>query len=136
MNKTMVNGLLTIAMALALSGPAFPQNVGLAATIPFDFYVGAQRMNSGNYTVQRLADSVLVISSVDNQHRAVVLSNAAFRALNAKGSTLTFNHYADRYFLSQVSWEGGAARSLPPTRVEIEAAKNIHAPKAIEISAR
>jgi hypothetical protein len=136
MNKKVVNGLLTIALALALSGSAFPQNVGLSATIPFDFYVGAERMNSGNYTVQKLTESVLVISSADNQHRVAVLSNAAFRPLNAKGSTITFNHYADGYFLSQVSWEGGAARSLPPTRVEIEAAKNIRAPKAIEISAK
>ena len=136
MNRKVLTGLLTIAMTLALSGSVFPMNAGLSAKIPFDFYVGAERMNSGTYTVQRLTESVLVVASTDNQHRVAILSNAAFRRVNAKGSTLTFNHYADAYFLSEVSWEGGTARSLPPTKLEIEVAKNTHAPKAIEISAR
>ena len=134
MNKKVLKGLLTIAMTLTLGGSAFPQNVELSATIPFDFYVGAERMNSGNYSVQRLSDAALVISSADNHHRVTILSNAAFRPLNAKGSELVFNHYAGGYFLSQVAWQGGAARSLAPTRREIEAAKNISGPKTVEIS--
>jgi hypothetical protein len=42
---------------------------------------------------------------------------------NLKNAKLMFNRYGGQYFLSSVSWPGGPSKILPPTNIELQAAK-------------
>jgi hypothetical protein len=114
-----------IGLALILVATASAQYWRLTADIPFSFNVGDQEMRSGRYNVTILGDSALQIRSFENKEVAVTLSNAMNTPRNVKGAKLVFNLYGNQYFLSSVSWQDGPSRILPPTNVELQAAKAI-----------
>ena len=112
-----------IGLALILVASASAQNWRLSADIPFSFNVGAQEMQSGKYTVTILGDSALLIQSVESKKTAMSISNSMLTPSNLKNAKLMFNRYGNQYFLSSVSWPGGPSKILPPTNIELQAAK-------------
>jgi hypothetical protein len=112
-----------IGLALILVASASAQTWRLSADIPFSFNVGDQEMQSGRYTVTILGDSALLIQSVDSKKTALSLSNSMLTPSNLKNGKLMFNLYGDQYFLSSVSWPEGPSKILPPTKIELQAAK-------------
>jgi hypothetical protein len=91
--------------------------------IPFEFTAGGKTIPAGLYTV-RPADlnrNALTISSREGRHSVIFLVNATASSMARKRSSLVFNRYGDRHFLSEV-WRLGEStgRQLIPSSQERE----------------
>jgi len=128
-------GALTVAvltMAVICLIPAIVQAEAqlLKADIPFDFYVGSQKLPAGQYTVTRLADPALLRIFDGNGHGSLTMSTEVYNRPGAPGGKLIFNRYGDQNFLCEVRWlEGSSGRQLPPSSLEARIAKNRSAEK-------
>ncbi len=91
------------------------------ADVPFSFRIADRVLPSGNYTVTAHSNGLMQIWNKETNQSMAFLAGA-----NVSGTSdpkLVFNHYGDRYFLSQV-WMGneGAGRVLAKSRLEREIA--------------
>src|SRR5262249_32516055 len=127
---------LMIAMTLIAVMTGFAQSARLSAHIPFDFNVGDVKMSSGKYTVKALNSTMVMVKSSDSEKVVVSLYNAATTPQDLKGSQLVFTQYGNQYFLSAVDWAKGLSLELPPTKLEIQTAKNIGTRQRVQVSGR
>ena len=113
---------LGLFLLLAAFTAAHAQSVRRAVVhVPFDFYAGQQLMPAGRYSVRPISQDgakMLLIQSEDGRTSAAVLTDAAGGPAPARGSSLTFRQYGDRYFLAQVFLTGAAGRELPASKAE------------------
>jgi hypothetical protein len=134
MSKTILKSLAATALALAFTTGAFAQDWRLAAEIPFNFIVGDVKMPSGHYTVQIHAGNSLLIRSTENYKAVVSFANVMTTPQNLKSGRLVFNAYGDRYYLSTVSWPQGPSRIVPPTKAELQIAKEHAVQPRLEVA--
>ena len=131
MRKKVLQAVATIsfvvAIGMAMVGSAHAQSLAdpIRVNIPFDFQVADTKLPAGEYYVRRLpqtaSDSVVMVSSVREGHRAVRLTNAVNTLSPKSKATLLFHRYGDQYFLFQVWPAGGeTGRALPRSRSERE----------------
>ncbi len=97
-----IKAIVLIAIAnFALAAPSFAQDRMVQATIPFDFTVSGKLLPSGVYTFKKSAENILLI-----RHRTKAISSLAMVTPDGHtapgGGVLTFHHYGDQYFLSQI----------------------------------
>jgi hypothetical protein len=96
----------------------------MLVSIPFAFVAGNETLPAGEYRVEKLHGNseVVLIRCTDACGTVMVLSNASQAKETQTQSKLIFNHYGNRYFLSQV-WSAGSirGRQIPPSRREKEA---------------
>lgn len=90
------------------------------ADIPFAFSVANHTLPAGRYTVTRLGETTLRISSPHNQSTVVLTHAVEGKAPESKGKVV-FHRYGDAYFLSEV-WvaPNGAGRKVFESRAEEE----------------
>ena len=114
-----VLGVLTSVSAHAQAGKQF------TVTIPFNFYVAGKTLPAGQYYVGRSTEDSegLVLRGTDGRTGVFVLTRGIQTAEVQQQSKLVFRRYGDQYFLSSVSWSGGPSKILPPTKIELQAAK-------------
>jgi hypothetical protein len=91
------------------------------AKVPFDFSMGDQKLQAGEYTFSRLSpdSKIMLVSSVE-ANTSVFQSTFETQVLTPKNeSTLVFHKYGDQYFLEQI-WLGGEQEGtqLPESRSE------------------
>jgi len=104
----------------------------LKANIPFDFYVGTQKLPAGEYTVTRLADPAVLRIYDGNGHASVSMSTGVYNRAGTPKGLLIFNRYAEQTFLSEVRWrEGSVDRQLMQSSLEARIAKNHRAERVI-----
>jgi hypothetical protein len=104
---------------------AYGQSGMLSADIPFDFYVGSQKLAAGRYMVSHISASGVVRVYNGAGHVGVSLTNGVSIRSASPGSQLIFNKYEHRYFLTEVRWEDySSARQLLRSKFETEIAKN------------
>ena len=80
----------------------------LTADIPFDFYVGEERMPKGTYEfhstgVQANQSGVVVRPVIKSERRSLIVATMAEIAKPDEDSLLVFNRYGSDYFLSRVT---------------------------------
>lgn len=112
-------------LALICFSPTIVQaQTGMSVTIPFDFYVGTQKLPAGSYEVTHPAEPLLRLYD-GNKHVSTVFSNGVTNKSAPPNGQLIFNRYGDNYFLSEVRWIGSEkARQLLKSKLEIEIARN------------
>ena len=120
--------MLGLMAMVVMVGSAQAQSLGnkIRITIPFDFNVGDSKLPAGEYSIGRAqpssGDTVLLISSVNDNESVFPLTNSA-QSLDPKDAdTLVFHRYGEQYFLFQVWPAGGTyGRVMVKSRSEREA---------------
>jgi hypothetical protein len=120
--------LLTAMAIVVLAGVSVPAvsyaQSELRLKIPFDFYVGDQRFDSGSYSVFISGDYIKV--SDGKGHSKFVLTDPVSYAglMGSGGGALVFTHYDNYYFLSEVRRGGySTAHGLKKAPLEIQVAR-------------
>lgn len=112
--------MLATSTALGQSNPG-----GTIADIPFAFTVANHILPAGHYTVTRLGETTLWISSPHNpsphNQGTVVLTHAVEGKLPESKGKMVFDRYGKSYFLSEVWVAGsGMGRKVFQSRAEEE----------------
>lgn len=106
---TMALTMLSLVVTLAVtSANAQSRSHFMKIVIPFEFSIKGETLPSGVYTVKRVSSEkpeMLLLSSTDGTG-VYILTRSVRARTGQSGSSLVFNQYGDRYFLSQV-WEAG-----------------------------
>jgi hypothetical protein len=100
--KTTIKLTLLGVMALATVAPAFAQDA-LKASIPFAFNVGTKALPSGEYVVQPLQTTSIVLRNAVTGDGAIALAMTGSPSNASARPALVFHQYGDRYFLAEVS---------------------------------
>jgi hypothetical protein len=131
MKKRIHISLITLGLFVALAVvPVHAQfQDSVRVSIPFAFIVGEKTMPAGDYTLEPANNNGLytrlLIRSRDG-HTAMIISTGVVQAKEfQEEAKLTFNHYGDQYFLSQV-WTPGTVygRQLKMPDIEASIAKS------------
>jgi hypothetical protein len=89
----------------------------LEANIPFQFYVGNEKLPGGDYRIHVLDNSdlsVMEISRIDGTGSTVFQVQAAENSNEPAQNELIFNKYGNRYFLAKLFDEGNPVGSQVP----------------------
>jgi hypothetical protein len=105
-NKKMYVMLSISALVVALAVPLMAQSMQLTANIPFEFAIGTKTLPAGVYDVRTDSNPyLLVVQGQDRRSCALSMSNREYLQVSrdpAAQTRLVFNHYGNRYFLSEV----------------------------------
>lgn len=120
-------GLLTLAAA---SAGAQAARGSVVVRIPFEFYVGAEKMPAGRYTIGRATQNssrVISLRSADGRATVMAMTDDADGGADPR-ARLDFHRYGRSYFLRQVVTPE-AARALRESELERETARRHAAPR-------
>jgi hypothetical protein len=121
---TFAAALAAVAVSCISPVIAHGQSEGLGVTVPFDFYVGSQKLPAGRYAVTHMSDPSVVKIYDGNGHASVSLTNGVYNRVSTNNGQLIFARYGDQYFLSEVRWAGSSlGRQLLKSPLEIQIAK-------------
>ena len=131
MKKIGRNLAVLAVFAMALSGLALAQqfNYRVAATIPYDFYVGDQLMSAGNYIFAvNYGDRAVTITNQANGHHSVVLASPIQFASPGydnrnKSTVVELNSVGGKYVLSDLETRTNGV-SFPQGHANHTMAKN------------
>lgn len=107
---TMLALIVTLALATAAASSA-QSSTRTVADIPFEFSVGDQAMQSGQYALKivNTQGNALRIQSNDAKSLALLLTTPIEPNNNETHARLVFHRYGERYFLAEV-WSGAGER--------------------------
>jgi hypothetical protein len=113
MNRIKAIAFVAIAN-FAMAAPSIAQDRMVQATIPFDFTVSGKLLPKGVYTFKKDSQNIILIR---NRNKAI--SSLALVTPDSEsapgGGVLTFHHYGDQYFLSQILSESANLNIRVPT---------------------
>jgi len=140
--RKVLASLSVLGLAVVLAAPIAAQSITVKASVPFEFTVGTRALPAGDYTVDTMSSSgILVVRSESggSDASALTLSISGAKAGARSQILLVFHRYGDRYFLSQV-WDGtkAAGRTIPISRPEREVSQraSTRQPEDVVILAR
>lgn len=127
--KIRLISLLAAMAIVVLAGVSVPavtyaqSQMGLK--IPFDFYVGDQKFQPGDYTVL-VSGAYIKVSDGHGHSMFAITSPVANPGWNGtSGGALVFTRYDNYYFLSEVRMAGySSANGLLKTPMEVQIARN------------
>jgi|SRR5579863_2007696 len=124
MQKQLWKAVGFLAALLVTSTALGQSNQGdTIADIPFAFTVANHILSAGHYTITRLGEASLRISSPHNQGTVVLTLAVEGKAPESKGK-MVFHRYGESYFLSEVWVAGsGMGRKVFQSRAEEELAR-------------
>jgi hypothetical protein len=129
-----------LAAAVALISLAAPYAVeaqlvsGMSVPIPFEFYVGTQKLPPGTYSVTRGTNSLVRISDHRGNDAMMLTTGTAHKSRNQEGG-LVFNQYESRLFLTQIRWQDNPiAGEVTKSKLEVEFARNHQANRTLVAS--
>src|SRR5271166_2460510 len=108
MKKNLTSVMATvIVMAAAMVTPVFAQHSGpMKVAVPFNFVVENDRLQAGDYTIERIANGRLRIHNNDGSVSATFLAMPTQRTDAPEKAHFIFNHYGSEYFLAKI-WTPG-----------------------------
>jgi hypothetical protein len=118
---TMVVLLVTIALATAAISANAQSARKVAANVPFDFIVGDQTLNAGEYTLKSATapENGLIIQTASGKSEAMRLTFPIEPSKSNRNAKLVFHRYGQRYFLAEVwTGSGNVGRHLLKSRGE------------------
>ena len=106
--KHKVNGgMAAVVLAMALAVPMFAQQAGpMKVKVPFNFVVENERVPSGDYTIEKIANGRLRIYSSDGKFSASVVALPTQRNNELGQAHFIFHQYGSEYFLARI-WTPG-----------------------------
>jgi hypothetical protein len=126
MKKRLVVMAILFALTMVVATQVAQAERPMLVNVPFEFIAGKVTLPAGEYRIQKVdaASVVLLISSSDTRAAVMLTTNAAQAKKIQTESSLVFNKYGHRYFLSQVWTEGSIrGRQLLKSQREKEAAQ-------------
>ena len=98
-------GLIVFVFGMECSAQSVKRMV---ADIPFDFYVGEERMPSGKYEFEATnrdsnSAAVFVRPVIKSERRSLIISTMAETAKPGNEPLLLFNRYGSEHFLSRIN---------------------------------
>ncbi len=111
----------TLLFASLVSGVGYAQSTRdqLVCQVPFQFMAQDRVMPAGEYQISWISDTVVRVANARTHDYMLVTVDA--KAGRSSESSLTFNKYGSRYFLSLISVAGGRTQVLPVTHNELQA---------------
>jgi hypothetical protein len=101
--KLFVMSFLFAIIGVFSSNAVFAQSNPLEVEVPFNFYVGNEKLSAGKYQIQRIRDNVFLLGKLDGKAKVLAQTpttiDAAKEVISEK---LVFNRYGDKYFLRQI----------------------------------
>jgi hypothetical protein len=123
--KNALTNLMTSAVLLfTLGGGLEAQSIQMHAAVPFAWQVNGQRLNAGDYVVEK--DAAAHVISVRN----ITTGKSIFVAVipgseKESGYRLVFHRVGQRYFLAEVCAPSSASSELPVSSAEREAIQSV-----------
>jgi len=133
MKKTLVGAAVMVALAMGMAVPSFGQYSGrINVSVPFSFTVENERLQPGDYIVEKIANGRLHIYTTDGRVSTSVLALATEGATAPEKAHFIFRHYGDQYFLAKI-WTPGLNRGweLMQGKAELELTKRKTVPVEI-----
>jgi hypothetical protein len=128
----MLQKLLILAAAAAMSVAAQSSAGRLLASVPFPFEVNGKAMPAGQYELVRppQGKSVVIRNRVDSGVRVAVLAGEAEH--RRPSNELVFRKYGTRYFLGEIQYAGrNVAMQLPAAKAERELARTVRPERVV-----
>ena len=122
-----LRSLLFALTVLLMATAAQAQQTSLKANVPFDFVVADHDYPAGEYTLQSMLNSGLVIriKNIREASPGIALSSECSSREPSATTKLVFHRLGDRYFLYQVWIEGNSSgRQFRMSNTEIQLAQN------------
>ena len=117
MKRTLTLIATAVGSLLVPSAPIRAQSMVAVYKIPFSFNAEGVELASGKYTVSQAG---LQSGMLRSDHGEAILFITAPLSSKPGLAHLTFYKYANRYFLRQVSDDGGMGSKIPLSREERE----------------
>jgi hypothetical protein len=113
----MLFGLMAVFIGSVASAPAHAQMPGIVADVPFDFSVGSNHLQAGNYRIETTgAMNVFVTLSQTGGKTTYSLYNQGGRAAERKGQPyLVFTRYGADSFLTKIVISSNESYEMPLT---------------------
>jgi len=110
MAKQMIKGLamlvLVVMLSLVTASATKAQSSRQVANIPFDFVVGSEELQAGEYRVETVSSTGMAMK-ISGEHQGVYrLSSTITASRRAETGKLVFHRYGNRYFLAEI-WTPG-----------------------------
>jgi hypothetical protein len=124
--KRQILTLVGVLSLLLAAGSAFAQDMTVKADVPFTFMVDKATLAPGQYTLQTLDSSYVVLIRASDRKTVAIAIDGRIESLAPAGQTrLVFQRYGDSYFLSQI-WVAGdnSGHQLHKSARESELARN------------
>ncbi len=127
--------LAALSLGAALGPASLLAQTSLHANIPFDFTVGNKIFAAGEYRLEPAAGQWLRLEAAGQPATSMfIAANAGSPSVTAPArSSLTFNRYGDRYFLSRVIGPG-REWDLPRSSSEKEVLAKLGAPRPVIVA--
>jgi hypothetical protein len=92
--------VIAFCVMMVLGSIAFAGTAPVRVNIPFAFHAGDADFPAGEYVMQYLYSSNIMVRSVDGQDGAFVSINRATALKNVPAYSVSFNRYGEQYFLA------------------------------------
>jgi hypothetical protein len=140
MNRYVIGMLAILAVALSLCVPTISAQTIVKANVPFAFTVGQAEMPAGNYAVNLVSDSAILIRNRSTGTSVLSLFRSEQAKNNDGTAKMVFHKYGNKYFLSQVGrgFESSLIQ-LPTSKQEQEAqiqTARSASPKEVAVAAK
>ena len=118
--------MVAVAMTvLATTVPMLAQHAGpMKVTVPFNFVVENDRLQAGEYTIERVANGRLRIHNNDGSVSTTFIALPTEGPATMEKAHFIFDHYGNEYFLAKI-WTPGqsAGWEVLKGKLEMELAK-------------
>jgi hypothetical protein len=126
--------VVTLGLSAAFGPIALMAQDHLRISVPFDFTVGTKSFAAGQYSVERLKDSLFVIRNVHDHTGALTFTRPGEELRESGQAALIFNRYGESYFLSRVC-DGNRHWELQQSAGEKEQIAKRSSPKPVSVAA-
>jgi hypothetical protein len=125
--RSSIRGLILIAAAVVLSSAAAAsaQVTDSITDVPFAFTVGKTTLPRDTYRISRLSGQMAAFEISGTRHSAIVIGLPDSPARKGDNPYLVFHRYGDSYFLHEVVLPGYVAMTVPASRLEQDAARQL-----------
>ena len=111
----MLFGLMAIFTASVASAPAHAQMPGIVVDVPFDFSVGSNHLQAGNYRIESAMNAFVTLSQTGGK-TTYSLYNQGGHAAERKGQPyLVFTRYGADAFLTKIVISSNESYEMPLT---------------------
>jgi hypothetical protein len=107
MKKRILRAAVTMMLVLGAALPLVAQSAGpMKVNIPFNFVVENDRLQAGEYTIERVANGRLRIQNNDGRAAATFLALSKQGNVTPEKAHFIFHRYGSEYFLATI-WTPG-----------------------------
>ncbi len=128
MKRNLIGILSLVVMSVMIGATANAQDAA-KANVPFSFRVGSAQLPAGSYLIKRGNGPAALITVRNSEIPAAAMSLVQLEPAGNTHGKLLFHRVADQYFLEQVWTSDGAGMTIPTSKQERDAEKEMRMAK-------